>query len=554
MNTYDIILTIIIILCLLLHLVTVTFLKHNKNIRIPVFAYCILLLLCAIHYLIRGLNYIALPLYAAAFLMQLSVLIKRFRPFSLVLLSLTLLLTLAPSALFLILKGLDTSVIDLSSASYEKSFTALHNEIKESYPLAKHKNINFDGKYADYIEYFKKADHDNSKKEYYTALMKYLKSYQDGHFYIRSIPQMLGYSDNFPKELLTEAIGGSYGFTIIELDDKRVIVTNVIPDSPAEQSGIKQGTQITKWNGIDIKEAVKDVSILWNYKYISCASEEQIRHNQLSLLTRAPQGEQASVSFIDLNQDENTILLTAKSDNLDLLRKDLGTFYQSFSDTVNLTYRVIDETHGYILLKEMPEDVNETYYNKFHHILEEMKSKAVKDIIIDMRSNSGGSDEFGAHILGLLTDTPIYYLQELTYQRTDNEFTSYRDAILTEPSSIGLSIPVVILVNNQTISAGEGFVYHAGKLSNVRIAGMSGTNGSFGTILNTFLMPDNLLIFFPQVVCVDENGNVLIDTDSSGDGGIQPDIRIPIDEYAVKRLYEDDADYELEYLFDYLNE
>jgi carboxyl-terminal processing protease len=92
------------------------------------------------------------------------------------------------------------------------------------------------------------------------------------------------------------------------------------------------------------------------------------------------------------------------------------------------------------------------------------------------------------------------------------------------------------------------------ELPNVSIAGMMGTNGSFGTISDGFvLMPENFLVIFPRIACVEEDGRVMIDTDASGIGGVKPDIKIPIGEDAVHALFDEKKDYELDYVLSWLD-
>lgn len=551
MNFYDCLLTVIILISLITGQVLLMITKRKQPDVLTVLFHILPSVLCILHYLIHGFNYVSVPLYLASLILILKLLSRRRKVISLLIAILTLLISLVPSGFFLYMNQNVAPLKDIAASSYIKSFQALHNEIEESYPLALHKMVDYDKKYEEYLPYFKKAEHDKSKKEYYTALLQYIKSYDDNHFSVINIKSYVGLDDPLLKKLQYENIGGSYGFTISELDNGKIIVNFVKTAGSAEKAGLHQGTEITSWNGIPIKDALSQESTLWNYKVSGCASIEQIHHYQLFLLPRGPVGKKSEIGFINDAGIQQTVTLTSEDDQMDLFMHDLDIIYRCFDDKENLSSKIIDGTHGYILLREMPYDKKGLYYEQFKEALEGFKKNGVQDIIIDARSNHGGYDEFGAHIIELLAKEKTFYLQELTYSKKSGEFTPYRDALVSKASPIAPDIPVTILVNNQTVSAGEGFVYNARKQGNIKVAGMTGTNGSFGTIIGANLMPDNYIVIFPQLACVDEEGNIMIDTDSSMNGGIAPDIRIPVDETAIKRLYTDHADYELEYIMDY---
>jgi carboxyl-terminal processing protease len=119
-----------------------------------------------------------------------------------------------------------------------------------------------DSKYQYYAGLFEKADKDRNKKEYYMASNEYLNSFHDGHVFVLSLMQSvsLNYADNFTAELKSVHIGGSFGFSVIQTDDGRVVVSLVGEGSNAEKLGIKQGTVITKWNALGKEAAISYIS------------------------------------------------------------------------------------------------------------------------------------------------------------------------------------------------------------------------------------------------------------------------------------------------------
>ena len=65
--------------------------------------------------------------------------------------------------------------------------------------------------------------------------------------------------------------------------------------------------------------------------------------------------------------------------------------------------------------------------------------------------------------------------------------------------------------------------------------------GTFGLNLKDFSMS------YPSINYIDENDEIIIDADSAGDMKMPVDIRIPLDDTAIKRIFTDGEDYCLEY-------
>ena len=117
-----------------------------------------------------------------------------------------------------------------------------------------------------------------------------------------------------------------------------------------------------------------------------------------------------------------------------------------------------------------------------------------------------------------------------------------------------IDIPIIVLINGQTISAGEALTYNLKKLENVKVAGLTGSNGSASTIGKRIIMPHNILISIPTILLLNEKDEIIIDSNEYRYGGIKPDIKIPIDNKTINNIFDDNIDYELEYVLNYFNE
>lgn len=175
-----------------------------------------------------------------------------------------------------------------------------------------------------------------------------------------------------------------------------------------------------------------------------------------------------------------------------------------------------------------------------------MKQDKITSLIIDVRNNEGGADEAGVIIAEQFAKEDMFYLKETTYDVASGKYVENRT--LQMKAKAGIDVPIYLLVNSNCISAGEGFAYNMAKLPQVTVVGIQGTNGSFGTIDGIDLMPEGMMGVYPSIACLDENGEVMIDSKAQGTGGIKPEITIPIERESVIKIFREGYDYELEYL------
>lgn len=182
-----------------------------------------------------------------------------------------------------------------------------------------------------------------------------------------------------------------------------------------------------------------------------------------------------------------------------------------------------------------------------NRIVENINRDKIEQIILDLRNNHGGSDEIGSLITSYFINTNELYLNESILK--NNEFIIKNKINL--PGKGKINKKIMVLINGVTMSAGEGITYHL-KNNGIKVAGLTGTNGSMATVKRKVIMPDNLVISYPSIACLDKNKNILIDSDNTRNGGISPDIKIPIIKENVKQIFNDDKDYEIEFLIDYL--
>lgn len=433
-----------------------------------------------------------------------------------------------------------------ASLGYVDAFKAFHDDMKEHYALQDWKETDFDAKYEEYEGLFEEAEQKHDKEEYVEALLSYLASYQDGHVQMCDMYEYAGIgSTRNIQNAYAEIYNNYYGMTLIQLDTGEYVAANVEKDSSADKVGIHNGTIITKWNGRDIPEQLSQMENLIAVNCSRFADSDNIERMKPIFLSCMGE-EQISVEFQDEQGNAKEVTLQSMGNGYKYLYQTIGLFLQKQALCEEaLTYRLLENGVGYLQVRVMMEDYDEVR-SQLEGYIEQMKSDQITSLIIDVRNNGGGSDETGAVIAEQFAKEDMFYLKETTYDVTSGEYIEKKTLRMNAKASI--DVPVYILVNSNCISAGEGFVYNMTKLPNVIVVGIQGTNGSFGTMDGASIMPEGLMVTYPCIACLDEDGTVMIDSKYHGTGGIKPEIEIPVDQKAVTEIFEEDCDYELEYL------
>ena len=145
-----------------------------------------------------------------------------------------------------------------------------------------------------------KAEMDKDATAYYNALREFIVAFKDGHVGLDG--------GDIANQVFSESVSGGYGISIRELDDGKVIAASIVTDGPAGQAGIKIGDEITQFDGIPIKDALRAVQPF----SAPHSTDFSLYYQQDRYLTRAPLGTKASITFIDqISKKEKTADLIA---------------------------------------------------------------------------------------------------------------------------------------------------------------------------------------------------------------------------------------------------
>jgi C-terminal processing protease CtpA/Prc len=332
----------------------------------------------------------------------------------------------------------------------------------------------------------------------------------------------------------------------------------VEPDGEAAQQGIHTGTVITHWNDIPVQEAKN--SYMLPIQSPVAENDEPTR----TLLLAGQGGETISVTFLADDGQSKAVTLHRMGEYMARFTKAYGQFAHQVENDENFSYKMVSDTCGYLRIHSEALNPFEVIYvtfsgkapfieNRVDDILTELQAQGMQTLIIDIRNNTGGQSTVSAAVASLFTeDTYTHSWSTLDYN--SNEEITQGESLIVYGNGKWKELPVVVLVNQNTASAGDAMADMLSRLPNVTLMGITPSNGSFqATGGLVFLAEGYFSINYPVWLEADQNGNPNIDTDVTRQARIPLEVEIPLDEEAIKTIYtEDGRDYELEYAIQWL--
>ena len=427
---------------------------------------------------------------------------------------------------------------DYRDESWAEAFEGLHTTLRQRYAFGEWKRINWDALHTEHQPNVVAAERSGDERAYYVALREYIYNLPDGHVSI--------YGD-VHDEAERAAIGGGFGFAVLQLDDGRVITHILRANGPAADAGIAWGAEILEWNSQLIREAVQAVSTLWASR--PPATLQNVSLAQHQLLTRAPIGAERTVTFRNPGESETRkVTLTAHDDRYWTLERSV---YGQPAPSEAVEFRVLKGGIGHLkvaALEPSPKipDPVEAVEQAVQHVLEEN----VQALIIDVRGNRGGLDTMVPTMMSYFTPGRLHYEDIAYYNTWVNTLTLA--SLYVRPNDQQFTKPVTVLIDHRTKSTGEGFGLVAKALPNANVVGMRGTDGSFGMVSASVSLPTGIEVAYPWGQSLGQNGVVQLDSNHLLEGGVQPDLLVPLTFERAKAIYLDGDDVVLGFARDLL--
>lgn len=287
------------------------------------------------------------------------------------------------------------------------------------------------------------------------------------------------YSAYYTKEeydLLSEYQNGYYtgiGITVANrVDDNALLVTGVVDDGPADKAGVCANDIIKQINGTDAdKISATDAAAL--------------------------------IQYSDTDDIELSVYRESTGESFDF------TIKKESMEREIVTSEILDNNIGKISISSFT-GVTEEH---FKETLDDMKSKNVTGLIIDLRDNGGGLVSSVTNVLRDILPKGVIFS---TIDRNENKSETTCDG------ENELEIPLVVLVNENTASASEIF---AGAVQDYQKGTIVGTQTyGKGIVQDVYQLNDGSVIRLTVSHYYTPNGNDIHKK------GITPDVVIEQDE------------------------
>lgn len=479
-------------------------------------------------------------------------------------------------------------VCGISPAYHKWDFAADFDEafgiMKEHYVLDKEKGIDWDELYAEYKPVFTEATKKNDALLNYNTWQRFTREFYDGH---------VSYTINnggMAVQAMCEDYGNDYGLSMLKTTDGKYVAVNVEgydncysvfdeikdfeeiknyikDDAEADRltlknAGVKNGTVITAWNGTPIDEYMEEISDELPPQLFQVPDKD---NEEFYRPLYAVGGSEASVSisYLDEEGNEKTVEAPALGAYLGRLYKTIYTLDKGINIT-NLEWQDINDDTALIRISEMAYDqasYSGSDYTEMTDMVREKlleeKAKGVKNIIFDLRQNGGGSPFMVTGVASLFAPEGehIYsycsIINEKTaaYERDENGKYPVGEALSYQGENLFADGKIILLVNAETVSAGDDMTNLMSEYPNVTIMGYTKSNCSCQAVTGVSL--NGASFTFSAVPTVDAEGVPMIDSGVDHVGKVPIDVIVPFDEEAVSAIFDRGEDYLLNYAVEY---
>lgn len=492
----------------------------------------------------------------------LAILCKRsFKAYTIIVMSFSVVILLG-SVIAIWAVWLRPNVTNCSHLGWTESFEGAIDTLEKEYVLNEWKEIDYDRLRDELIPKVQEAERNNDELAYVYALYELKYEFADGHVTIRGDMACR-------NEAMARYAGNDYGFSMFRTDTDEIIAILVDDDSKCSELGIHNGSVITKWNGVPIEEALENVKCI-DREY-SIQTAENIRIAQPIFLAGLSD-DNLTVSFLDDGGSEQTVTLKPCGEYINRRSEELRILFgENVVSSDNYSLSMLDDHIGYLRITEEEYSLDPLFITKctitgyskeiaddLDSGLEGLRAQGMDQIIIDLRNNDGGNEFEARTVASLFTSEAIPYYLSL--------YSNGQYKVVTESSDIDISdievrgkwsdLPVVVLVNGQTKSAGEILTNYLKDSENVTIIGNTTTWGNAqGTGGSVVLSGGKYEIRFPITPTLNADGQPAIDATADRNSRIPLDYKIAYSTEDAVLFFEDsDKDTVLEKVVEYMNQ
>lgn len=398
---------------------------------------------------------------------------------------------------------------DLRFMRWERSFEKLHARLQKEYPYTEWKGIDWGKLHEEYAPRVSAAHKNHDEEAWYLALRDYLYQIPDANVGI-------GYEEVWGAD---EA-EGNLGLHLRRLDDGTVVVADLEGDGPARKAGMHWGAVLESWDGQPVDDALAGTSLRWASSPASThADRDRIR---LEEIVHVAPGASVRIRYRNPDAAEPSVAtLTA----VETREKD--DFLAGLLDTP-LDARVLPEGPGYLKLDYFSSSLTTPFPARaFARDLDALLEASVPAIILDLRGNAGGAIDVATamtgHFISWEEESPPVLLRHIARGESTDDIRT----VPVTPAEPHVDLPCIVLVDGETSGIAEAFARFL-RNRGARIAGSASTRGSLSNAGVMLTLPRGYSVYYPTRRALDTEGKIIVESDASGQGGVAPDIHVPV--------------------------
>ncbi len=276
------------------------------------------------------------------------------------------------------------------------------------------------------------------------------------------------------EDYMQDTMGNFVGIGIYMIEDSetnQIMVLSPIKGSPAEKAGIQPGDYIISVNGE------------------TCTADD------MTAISTKIKGEEGTTVKLQILRGEETLDFEIVRENI-IMNPVEG--------------EILENNIGYIKFSSFDENTAEDFKTR----LEELQTKGMTSLIIDLRNNGGGIVDEALQIAGYIADKDSVLLYEVDKDNNETVERNENDPII--------NMPVIILTNENTASSSEILAGALKDLGKAKIVGT--TSYGKGVIQQILTLPDGSGIKITTEKYLTPNRTEI------NEKGIQPDEKVELPE------------------------
>ncbi len=411
----------------------------------------------------------------------------------------------------------DAALDDLSDLGYIESFDAMIDLLKQKYAFTAYKNIDWEALRAEFKPRIERAQQNRSSLEFQRTLRDLSWRIPDGHV---SGPNV---SEDFQRA----AIGG-LGMVLRELDDGRVITSQIISEGAAATAGIQARAEIITVDGIPIAQALKSV-VPYTGPF---STPHNLRLEQLRFVARRPVG---TLIQLEVKAADGSIQSYDLTTQFDVDGFFAANFNPSLVGTeLPIEYELLDGGIAKISIYSFSDDLPLTV-SLWERAIQRVKFDEAVGIIVDIRQNGGGSGFLGDQLPAYFFDQDYVIGNRAEFSKSRGDFVVnplLEERFILPSAELRYDGPVAVLISPDCASACESFAYAMTINNRAAIIGHTPTAGLGGSVV-PIAMPDGTSFNYTNSRSLGADGQINIEGK-----GVAPTVRVPLTEETVFAEYD----------------